>query len=102
MDPSYYSPQLTSASRVHAAVCYCRVHGNSAQAQMSPRSYHQHFHYDPPSPRTRQLIQKHPEALVIHTAGQSTQIGESYESFDRKRALVKYQSQSKVIKVMFY
>ena len=27
-------------------------------------------------------------------------IGESYESFDYKRALVKYQSQSKVIKVM--
>ena len=28
--------------------------------------------------------------------------GESYESFDRKRALVKYQSQSEVIKVMLY
>ena len=27
-------------------------------------------------------------------------IGESYENFDRKRALVKYQSQSEVIKVM--
>ena len=27
-------------------------------------------------------------------------LGELYESFDRKRALVKYQSQSKVIKVM--
>ena len=27
-------------------------------------------------------------------------IGESYESFDRKRALVKYQPQSKVIKVI--
>ena len=29
-------------------------------------------------------------------------IGESYESFVRKRALVKYQSQSEVIKVMLY
>ena len=29
-----------------------------------------------------------------------TQIGESYESFDRKRAFEKYQSQSEVIKVM--
>ena len=29
-----------------------------------------------------------------------TDIGELYESFDRKSALVKYQSQSEVIKVM--
>ena len=29
-------------------------------------------------------------------------IGELYESFDHKRALVKYQSQSEVIKVMLY
>ena len=29
-------------------------------------------------------------------------IGESYESFDHKRALVKYQSRSEVIKVMLY
>lgn len=77
MDPSYYSPQPTS-SRVHA-VCYCRVHGNSAQ--MSPRNYpHPHQLYnpqhfdpgsrlsiDPPSPVTRQLMQKHPEAVVIHS-----------------------------------
>ena len=77
MDPSYYSPQPTS-SRVHA-VCYCRVHGNSAQ--MSPRNYpHPHQLYtpqhfdpgsrlsiDPPSPVTRQLMQKHPEAVVIQT-----------------------------------
>ena len=75
MDPSYYSPQPTS-SRVHA-VCYCRVHGNSAQMSrnlVDPRSYHnsqpQYYpHYDPPSPVTRQLMQKHPEAVVIHTTG---------------------------------
>ena len=32
--------------------------------------------------------------------GDCYSIGESYESFVRKRALVKYQSQSEVIKVM--
>ena len=32
--------------------------------------------------------------------GWNAVIGESYESFDRKRALVKNQSQSEVIKVM--
>ena len=55
MDPSFYSPQPTA--KVHA-VCYCRAHGTIAQG------YHE-TSYAPPSPITRQLIQQHPQALVI-------------------------------------
>ena len=43
----------------------------------------------PPSFKKAQLTQQPP-------------VGKSYESFDRKRALVKYQSQSEVIKVIIY
>lgn len=62
MDPSYYSPQVSKSSSSHAAVCFCRVHGTFAQG---------HYFGDvpsPPSPVTRQLIQQHPEALVIQAS----------------------------------
>lgn len=57
MDPSYYSPQVSKGGG--HAVCFCRVHGTFAKG---------HYFGDvpsPPSPVTRQLIQQHPEAVVI-------------------------------------
>ena len=85
MDPSFYSPQ-TKPSKAHhhhahahhaghhaspsaAAVCYCRVHGT-----MTAANYFSDPYNAPPSPVTRQLMQQHPEAVVIQTAGKPTQI----------------------------
>ena len=49
-------------------------------------------------------IQKQPQRRsvpnVLEDVETMRRLGELYESFDRKRALVKYQSQSEVIKVM--
>lgn len=59
MDPSFYSPQQTSK-----AVCYCRVHGTLTQGHyLAEPSASQ----PPVSPVTRQLMQQHPEALVIQS-----------------------------------
>ena len=63
MDPSFYSPQPTA--KTHAAVCYCRAHGTFAQG------YHE-TSYGPPSPITRQLIQQHPQAVVIQHGLETT------------------------------
>ena len=53
---------------------------------------------------TIEVLGNHVEAdLVAEQTGCITQwliIGKSYASFGRKRALVKYQSQSEIIKVM--
>ena len=63
MDPSFYSPQ--PIAKTHAAVCYCRAHGTIAQG------YHE-TSYGPPSPITRQLIQQHPQAVVIQHGLETT------------------------------
>ena len=64
MDPSYYSPQPTAKVHSAAAVCYCRAHGTIAQG------YHETSY--PPSPITRQLIQQHPQAVVIQHGLETT------------------------------
>ena len=83
MDPSYYSPQTRAAKSHHSrehlhghqgspaagsAVCYCRVHGT-----LSPGHYLADPYQSPPSPVTRQLMQQHPEAVLVQT-GQTTKI----------------------------
>lgn len=85
MDPSYYSPQTskghhhngqqqqhsspTMSSEAATAVCYCRVHGTMAQGQYFPTDT-----YSPSSPVTRQLMQQHPEAIVIQTGSKPAQM----------------------------
>ena len=56
--------------------------------------------HKPKSPKTAKLRFGVSIVIGIILAYLSIPIGESYESFDRKRVLVKYQSQSKVIEVM--
>jgi len=77
MDPSYYSPQTSSSRVVHnhqspaaAAVCFCRVHGSVVQGNYFHDTYN-----SPPSPVTRHLMQRHPDAVVVQaTSGKNPQM----------------------------
>ena len=53
-------------------------------------------------PQSMMMMTKKDSTISFTEPGSITSTGESYESFDRKRALVKFQSQSKVIKMMLY